>query len=129
MHYASTMNRGRLTQTKVIRYARDGGFAPGEWQRAFATIDFNTPIADGHTQRIGVQITKMRAIDVVVRIELVSGVSAMIYAAFRKTYSDSLFKHPKRCKKTIEGAGRPIALLGGKLGGRPVRVLVCKARP
>ncbi|MBL4592037.1 MAG: hypothetical protein JKY96_08770 [Phycisphaerales bacterium] len=122
------MSKGRLKHTKVIRYAQDGGFAPGEWQRAFAAVEFATPIANGDTHRVGVQITKMRTIDVVIRIEIVSGLSGQFYAAFKKTHSDSLFKHPKRCKKTIEGAGRPLALLSGKFGGRSARVLVCKAR-
>jgi hypothetical protein len=128
MHYASTMGKARLKQTTVIRYANDGGYAPKEWQKALKDAQFDEPITDGHTQRIGVQITKARAIDVVVRIELVSGVLGSISATFRRTKSDTLFKNPKRCKKSIQGAGRPLALLAGRFGDRSARVLICKAR-
>jgi hypothetical protein len=128
MHYASTMGKARLKHTTVIRYAVDGGYSPREWQQALKEADFDEPITDGQTHRVGVQITKTRTIDVIVRIEFVNGVLGSIAATFGRTKSDALFKNPKRCRKKVSGAGRPLALLSGRFGARSARVLICKAR-
>ncbi len=133
MHYARTMgtpkpSQTKLRQIKVLRYAPDGGYAPIEWQRALASAEFAEPIANGHTQHIGVQITKTRTIDIIVRFEMVTGLLGSFAAALGHTKSDALFKHPKRCRKRIPGTRRPLALLGGRINNRTVRVLVCQSK-
>lgn len=116
-----------ITSVRVIRYAPDGGYAAREWLHAFEGVEIPHAISDGDTWRVGVQITKKRVIDVIVRIEMLDGLSGLLRARLGRTESDGLYKHPRRCEATIRGAGRPLALLGAKHLGEPVRILVCAA--
>jgi len=122
------MGTVKLSNCRVIRYAPDGGYAPGEWQHALMNAEFSEPIGNGETQRLGVQITKTRAIDIVVRLELTDGPFASLAQSFGMGASDRLFKSPRKCKKQVPDAGRPLAVLAGKFGARSARLLVCEAR-
>lgn len=128
MHYARSMGTVKLSNCRVIRYAPDGGYAPREWQHALANAEFSEPIGNAETQRLGVQITKTRAIDIIVRLEIPDGPIASIAQSFGMGASDRLFRSPKKCKTHIQGAGRALAVLAGKFGDRSARVLVCEAR-
>jgi hypothetical protein len=122
------MSSVKLSQCRVIRYASDGGYAPSEWQHALSNASFSEPIGNAETQRLGVQITKTRAIDIIVRLEIPDGPIASIAQSLGIGASDRLFRSPKKCKQQIRGAGRPLAVLAGKFGDRSARVLVCEAR-
>jgi len=122
------MGTVKLSQIRVIRYAPDGGYSPGEWQHALADAEFSEPIGNGECQRLGVQITRTRAIDIVVRIELAGGPMASLAQSLGMGASDRLFRAPKKCRGQVPGARRPLAVLGGRFGDRSARVLVCEAK-
>ena len=122
------MSNANIRQVRVVRYATDGGYAAREWLRAFETIEIPHAISDGDTWRIGVQITSKRVIDVILRIEKLDGLGDLLRARLGRTESDQLYRHPKRCAELIHGAGRPMAVLGAKHLGDPVRILVCAAQ-
>jgi hypothetical protein len=119
------MSNSNIRSVRVIRYAPDGGYAAIEWLRAFQTVEIPHAITDGDTWRIGVQITKKRVIDVILHVELLDSFSGRLKGRFKRTRADTLFKSTKRCRRTIAGAGRPMALLGARHLGTPVRILVC----
>ncbi|MCA9303013.1 MAG: hypothetical protein KC996_02715 [Phycisphaerales bacterium] len=121
------MGTAKLSHCRVIRYAPDGGYSPGEWQHALENAEFSEPIGNGETQRLGVQITKTRAIDIIVRLELPDGPIASIAQSLGLGASDRLFRSPSKCRKQVRDAERPLAVLGGKFGDRSARVLVCEA--
>lgn len=116
----------KLHDIRVIRYAQDGGYAAREWLNAFASIEFPPIIADGESFRIGVQITKKRAIDVVLRIEHLDTFADRLRARVGRSASDSLFRHPKACRKNIPDARKPLAVLSARRLGKPIRILVCE---
>lgn len=111
---------GTLRQLRVIRYNQDGGYAPREWARAIEAAGIAA--GAGEPVRVGVQITKTRAVDVVVRVERVGGLMGRVKAALGRTESEKLFG--SRRKRARLGMGRGLAVLAGELGGEPVRVLV-----
>ncbi|MAO20625.1 MAG: hypothetical protein CMJ35_03550 [Phycisphaerae bacterium] len=119
------MSNTNIKSVRVIRYSPDGGYAAIEWLRAFQSVEIPHAISDGDTWRIGVQITKKRVIDVILRIEKLDGFTDLLRARLGRTHSDQLYKHPKRCAQLIPGSGRPLALLSAKHLGDPVRILVC----
>ncbi len=121
------MSSTSIRSVRVIRYSSDGGYAAIEWLRAFEQIEIPHAISDGDAWRIGVQITKKRAIDVILRIEILDGLMSTLRARFGRTESDRFYRHPGRCVAQIRGAGRPLALLGARHLGTPVRILVCAA--
>lgn len=121
------MSNTNIRSVRVIRYSPDGGYAAIEWLRAFQSVEIPHAISDGDTWRIGVQITKKRVIDVILRIEKLDGFTDLLRGRLGRTESDRLYKRPKRCAQLISGAGRPLALLGAKHLGDPVRILVCAA--
>jgi len=120
------MGNPKLHQVRVVRYASDGGYAAREWLTAFGSIEFPTVIADGEAFRMGVQITKKRAIDVILRVETVGTLKLKIRCRIGKSVSDILFKHPKACRTSITGVDRPLAVLGAKHMGNQIRILVCQ---
>lgn len=122
------MSSVKLSHCRVIRYAPDGGYSPGEWQRALENAEFFQPIGNGETQHLGVQITKTRAIDIIVRLEIPDGPIASIAQSLGFGASDRFFRSPGNCRKQIRGAGRPLAVLAGRFGDRSARVLVCETR-
>jgi|TARA_R110000782_G_scaffold210192_1_gene298290 hypothetical protein len=71
---------------------------------------------------VGVQITKARAVDVVVRIERIDTLGARVRAALGRTESEKLFRS-KRGRAKI-GMARGLAVLSGTMGPDTVRVLV-----
>ncbi len=121
------MSNTNIRGVRVIRYSPDGGYAAIEWLRAFESVEIPHAISDGDTWRIGVQITKKRVIDVILRIEKLDGFMGLLRGRLGRTQSDGLYTHPKRCRQMISGAGRPLALLGARHLGEPVRILVCAA--
>lgn len=121
------MSNTNIRSVRVIRYSPDGGYAAIEWLRAFETVKIPHAIGDGDTWRIGVQITKKRVIDVILHVETLDTFSDRLRGRFGRTRTDGLFRSPKRCAATIAGAGRPLALLGARHMGTPVRILVCAA--
>ncbi|MFG0247126.1 MAG: hypothetical protein ACF8MF_13845 [Phycisphaerales bacterium JB052] len=121
------MSNTNIKSVRVVRYSTDGGYAAIEWLRAFESVEIPHAISDGDTWRIGVQITKKRVIDVVLRIEKLDGFADQLRARLGRTQSDLLYKHPKRSAQLIPGSGRPLALLSAKHLGTPVRILVCAA--
>ena len=121
------MSNTNIRSVRVIRYSPDGGYAAIEWLRAFETVEIPHAIGDGDTWRIGVQITKKRVIDVILHVELLDTFGDRLRGRLGRTRTDGLFRSPKRCRKTIAGAGRPLALLGARHMGTPVRILVCAA--
>lgn len=121
------MSNSNIRSVRVIRYAPDGGYAAIEWLRAFQTVEIPHAITDGDTWRIGVQITKKRVIDVILHIELLDSFGGRVKGRLGRTRTDGLFRSTKKCRKTIAGAGRPLALLGARHLGTPVRILVCAA--
>lgn len=121
------MSNTNIRSVRVIRYASDGGYAAREWLHAFEGVEIPDGVRDGDTLRIGVQITKKRVINVIVRIEKLDGLTGLLRARLGRTESDRRYKHPKRCVATINNAGRPLALLGAKHLGDPIRILVCAA--
>jgi len=120
------MAQPSLHKVRVIRYAPDGGYAAREWLRAFESVEFPPKISDGEAFRMGVQITKKRAIDVIVRIEHLDTITKRVRSRVGKSVSDGLFRHPKRCRMTIAGVRRPLAALAARHMGRPIRILVCQ---
>lgn len=122
------MSNTNIRSVRVIRYSPDGGYAAVEWLRAFQTVEIPHAITDGDTWRIGVQITKKRVIDVILHIEVLETLVDRLKGRLGRTRADTLYKSPKRCKRTIIGAGRPLALLGASHLGTPVRILVCAAQ-
>ncbi len=116
---------GMLRNLRVVRYARDGGFAPREWARAIEVAGIASA-ADGPV-RVGVQITKARAVDVVVRVERSDTLGSRVRAALGRGESDVLYKSRKARARL--GMGRALALLTGELDGRRVRVLVAEPGP
>jgi hypothetical protein len=121
------MSNRNIRSVRVIRYSPDGGYAAVEWLRAFETVEIPRAIGDGDTWRIGVQITKKRVIDVILHVETLDTFSDRLRGRLGRTRTDGLFRSPKRCAATIAGAGRPLALLGARHMGTPVRILVCAA--
>lgn len=122
------MAKPSVHHIRVIRYARDGGYAAIEWLRAFQAIELPPVIADGESFRLGVQITKKRAIDVILRIEQLDSFADKMRGQLGRTKSDSLFKHPKTCRKQVPQARRPLAVLGARHMGKPIRILVCQPK-
>ncbi len=122
------MSSPSVHKVRVIRYARDGGYAAVEWLGAFKTIELPPIIADGESFRMGVQITKKRAIDVIIRIEVLDSFTDKMRGRLGKTISDRYFKHPKTCREQIPDARRPIAMLGARFMGKPIRILVCQPK-
>ncbi|MDF1808362.1 MAG: hypothetical protein P1U42_01565 [Phycisphaerales bacterium] len=120
------MANPKLHQVRVVRYASDGGYAAREWLNAFESIEFPTTMNDGDAFRMGVQITKKRAIDVILRIESIDTLRLKLRCRIGKSVSDFLFKHPKACRKSIVGVDRPLAVLGAKHMGNQIRILVCQ---
>jgi len=120
------MSNPTLHQIRVIRYAPDGGYAAIEWLRAFQSVEFPPTIADGESFRMGVQITKKRAIDVILRIEHLDSFTQKMRSRLGRTASDSLFRHPNRCRANVPQTKRPLAVLGARHMGKPIRVLVCE---
>ncbi len=121
------MSNTNIRSVRVIRYSPDGGYAAIEWLRAFESVEIPHAITDGDTWRIGVQITKKRVIDVILHIELLDSFGGRVKGRLGRTRTDGLFKSAKKCRKTIAGADRALALLGAKHLGTPVRILVCAA--
>lgn len=115
-----------LTRIKVVRYAADGGYAPREWARAIAEAGIDAGTKDGGVSRVGVQITKKRVIDVLIRVERLDGFGAKVAAAFKRSRSDSLFRSRRRLRGEVPGAKRALAVLSGELGGDAVRVLLAE---
>jgi hypothetical protein len=122
------MSNTNIRSVRVIRYAPDGGYAAIEWLRAFETVEIPHAISDGDTWRIGVQITKKRVIDVILHVEVLDSFADRLRGRFKRTRTDALFRSPKRCRSTILGSARPMALLGARHLGTPVRILVCTAK-
>jgi hypothetical protein len=118
------VTRPALTHTpttlRVTRYARDGGFAPREWAKAIEAAGIEA--APGVSVRVGVQITKARAVDVMVRIERIDTLGSRIRAALGRTESEKLFD--SKWGRAKIGMGRGLAVLSGQMGGDTVRVLV-----
>jgi hypothetical protein len=109
-----------LRQLKVVRYNQDGGYAPREWARAIEAAGIDA--AAGEPVRVGVQITKSRAVDVVVRVERIDTLGSRVRAALGRSESERLFKSRKA--RTALGMGRGLAVLAGETEGCSVRVLV-----
>jgi hypothetical protein len=122
------MSNTNIRSVRVIRYSPDGGYAAVEWLRAFEQIEIPDSIADGDTWRIGVQITKKRAIDVILHIEVLRSISDRVKGRLGRTRTDGLFRKPKRCRRIIVGTKRPMALLGATHQGTTVRILVCSVK-
>jgi len=122
------MSKPSMHKIRVVLYARDGGYAAMEWLRAFQTVELPLVIADGESFRLGVQITKKRAIDVILRIESLDSFTDKLRARLGKTKSDKLFLHPKACRRKVQGAKRPLAVLSARHMGKPIRILVCSPR-
>lgn len=121
------MSNTNISHVRVVRYAPDGGYAAVEWLAAIAGVEIPHAITSGDSWRVGVQITRRRAIDVILRIQKLEALPDRLKARLGRTESDGLYKHPDRCAQLIPGAGRPLALLGAKHLGTPVRILVCAA--
>lgn len=121
------MSNTNISHVRVARYASDGGYAAVEWLAAIACVQIPHAITSGDSWRVGVQITRRRAIDVILRIEKLETLPDKLRARLGRTESDALYKHPGRCAAMIPGAGRPLALLGARHLGTPVRILVCAA--
>ena len=119
------MGSPSVHQIRVNRYAPDGGYAAIEWLRAFQSVEFPPMIADGESFRMGVQITKKRAIHVILRIEILDSFTDRMRGRLGKTASDSLFRHPKACRAKVPETRRPLAVLSARFMGKPIRILVC----
>lgn len=116
---------GSLRGLKVIRYNQDGGYAPREWARAIEAAGLDGVAAGGgraEAVRVGVQITKARAVDVLVCVERIETLGARVRAALGRSESERLFK--SRRARTAIGMGRGLAVLAGAVNGVGVRVLV-----
>lgn len=111
---------GVLRNLKVVRYNRDGGYAPREWAKAIEAAGLDG--AGGEPVRVGVQITKARAVDVVVRVERIDTLGSRVRAALGRSESERLFKS-RRARAKL-GMGRGLAVLAGEVDGGSVRVLV-----
>lgn len=122
------MPKPSMHQIRVIRYARDGGYAAIEWLRAFEKVELPPVIADGESFRMGVQITKKRAIDVILRIESLDSFPSKVRAQLGRTISDVYFKSPKTCRKKVPQTKRPLAVLGARHMGKPIRILICQPK-
>lgn len=119
------MGTPRVTHIKVVRYAPDGGYAAIEWLRAFRTVEFPPTLEDGQTLRIGVQITKKRAVDVVLRIERLESFTDRLRGRLNRTQSDALFKNRAQCVLRVPSTSRPLAVLSAVHMGSAIRILVC----
>ncbi|MEX0875873.1 MAG: hypothetical protein WD114_00300 [Phycisphaerales bacterium] len=125
------MTTGKISQVRVARYAHDGGYAAVEWLRAFQGVEIPADISDGDgpaIARIGVQINKKRAIDVILRIEKIESLADRVRARLGRTSSDALFKDPAACRARVPSAQRPLAVLAARHMGAAVRILVCQPR-
>lgn len=111
-----------VADLRVTRYALDGGHSPREWAKAVAEARIDPATPDGATVRVGVQITKARAVDVVVRIERLDTLPARIRAALGRSESDRLYR--SKAARRAAGLGRPLALLTARMDGRPARLLI-----
>ncbi len=114
---------GVLRNLKVVRYNRDGGYAPREWAKAIEAAGLDG--AGGEPVRVGVQITKARAVDVVVRVERIDTLGSRVRAALGRSESERLFKSRKA--RGALGMKRGLAVLSGEVDGAQggaVRVLV-----
>ncbi len=111
---------GMLRRLRVIRYNKDGGYAPREWARAIEAAGLDG--SQGGPVRVGVQITKARAVDVMVRVERIETLGARVRAALGRSESERLFK--SRRARAALGMGRGLAVLAGEVEGVSVRVLV-----
>ena len=112
-----------LRELRVIRYAQDGGYAPREWAKAIEAAGIEAEV--GTPVRVGVQITKARAVDVMIRVERLETLGDKVRAALGRTRSDRLFT-ARRARARL-GMGRALAVLAGETGGKDgckVRVLV-----
>lgn len=111
---------------RVVRYARDAGFAPVEWARALAQASLDPTSPAIPTTRVGVQITKTRLLDVFVRVEALDTPGKRLRARLNRSESDRLFRRPRQLRQEIPLARRPLAVLSATLAGRPVRLLVAE---
>jgi len=111
---------GTLRKLRVVRYNQDGGYAPREWAKAIEAAGLDG--AEGVVVRVGVQITKARAVDVVVRVERIDTLGSRVRAALGRSESERLFKSRKA--RAALGMGRGLAVLAGEAQGCSVRVLV-----
>lgn len=115
------VGRARLRDLRVIRYAQDGGFSPREWARAIEAAGIEARA--GLPVRVGVQITKARAVDVMIRVERVEGLMSRVKAALGRSESERMFG--SRSARSRAGMGRALAVLTAEDNGVPARVLVC----
>jgi hypothetical protein len=120
--------RLKLRRVKVVRYASDGGYAPGEWAKAIAQEHLDPSTLEGEPVRLGIQITKTRAVDVWVRIERVDSLRAKVAAALKRTRSDRMFGSRSALRRAIPGAKRSLAILSAEIQGTPVRVLLAQPK-
>jgi hypothetical protein len=120
------MGSPSVHQIRVLRYARDGGYAAIEWLGAFKTVELPPVIADGESFRLGVQITKKRAIDVIIRVEVLDSFADRLKGRLSRSYSDKLYKNKRACCSVIPSSKRPMALLSARFMGKPIRILVCQ---
>lgn len=120
--------RVKLTRVRVVRYSDDGGYAPREWANAIAQEILDPAALNGTPVRLGVQITKARAVDVWVRIEPIGSLGKKIAAALKRTHSDRMFGSRKALRRAIPGAKRALAVLSAEVRGKPVRVLLAQPR-
>ncbi|MEM9373505.1 MAG: hypothetical protein AAGA55_07660 [Planctomycetota bacterium] len=121
-----TAVRVHLRRVRVVRYASDGGYAPREWANAIADEVLDPGTLDGTPVRLGVQITKARAVDVWLRIEPIGSLGRKIAAALKRTRSDRMFGSRKALRRAIPGAKRSLAVLSAEIDGKPVRVLLAQ---
>lgn len=120
--------RVKLTKVRVVRYSADGGYAPREWANAIAQEILEPAALNGTPVRLGVQITKARAVDVWVRIEPIGSLGKKIAAALKRTRSDRMFGSRSALRRTIPGAKRSLAVLSAEIQGEPVRVLLAQPK-
>ncbi|MFK7883562.1 MAG: hypothetical protein AB8F26_05185 [Phycisphaerales bacterium] len=120
--------RVKLRKVRVVRYAPDGGYAPREWANAIAQEILDPAALNGTPIRLGVQITKTRAVDVWVRIEPIGSLGKKIAAALKRTRSDRMFGSRSALRRAIPGAKRSLAVLSAEIHGKPVRVLLAQPR-
>lgn len=112
------------TRTRVVRYARDAGFAPVEWARAIAAARLDPSAPSGTIARVGVQLTKTRTLDVLIRLERLDTPGRRLRGAINRTESDRLFRSRGRLRRALPECGRALAVLSAGLAGEPVRLLI-----
>lgn len=120
--------RVRLSRVRVVRYSSEGGYAPREWANAIANEELPPSVLDGVPVRLGVQITKARAVDVWVRIEPIGTLGKKIAAALKRTRSDKMFGSRSALRRALPGARRALAVLSAEIQGTPVRVLLAQPK-